>query len=394
MKKYNIILGLLVLLVISSASVSALGVMPASKKMLVNELDAFELIIVNNDNSNKVVNLDVQGDLKDYIILSKTQVKLKSGTERERLSVNVKIPSDIKLKEGEHINYIIVSQQTENQNEVSANINLAFKLNVVVPYSGEALDLQLYITNFEQNKENNFALEAKNVGIKDVPEAIPVIDIYSATGEKVDSIRGERVSIKKGESKIIDLKWTPNLPNGKYSARAFLLYGEKTVSVDKIFSVGTPKIVIDSVSTYSFKLGGVASIDLIVSSNWVEPIDGVYASVDLMKGDSVASTYKTASKTISSLSKTNLPVFINTQGLEPGKYSLSVNLHYFERITPYTFDMTLTPDDMIIAGATGRVAGKTDTDLLSSIWFLTFVVFVFLGLNTFIIYKFVIKRKK
>jgi len=394
MKMNYLLLGLLVLFIISSASVNALGVMPASKKVLINELEAFEIIIVNNDDSNTPVTLDVQGDLKEYITLGKTQVQLKAGKEHERVTVNVNIPSDVKLKEGEHINYIIVGQQTPTTDDVLANINLAFKLNIVVPYSSEALDLKLYVTNFEQNKESNFALEVKNVGIKDVPEAIPVIDIYSATGEKVDSLRGERVSIKKGESKIIDLKWTPSLPNGKYSARAFLLYGEKTVSADKTFSIGTPEIVIDEISTYSFKLGSVASVDLIVSSNWVEPIEDVYANVDLMKDGSVKSTAKTSSKTISSLGKTNLPVFINTDGLEPGKYSLSVDLHYLGRTTPYTFDMTLTVDDMIISGATGRVGAKTDTDLLSSIWFLIVVVLIFLGINSFIIYRFVIKRKK
>ena len=369
-----------------------MGVMPSSKKFLIGEQMSYQLKIVNDPREDFTAQISVQGPLADYIKLSETSIKFTKADDVKRINVDINIPEGLQLEEGDHKHYIIISQTANNEKGVEALVNLAATLIISKPYSAETLDVKIFTTNFEQNKQSNFVLEIQSLGTKDIPEAIPIIEIYSGTNDKLETLQGQRFSIKPGEKILIDIPWTPTFPNGKYIAKAYIIYGERTATFEKVFSVGYPEVNIDSISASAFKLGGIAALDIIISSTWVEPIEDVFANVLLKKDSSTVYSTKTITKKLSSLGKTNLPAFLDTKGLEPGKYSLDVNLHYLGTEKTETFEVFMEQDEFRLSGATGQVTSETKGG--SGMTLLIVIVLVLVVLNGMVVYKFVIMKKK
>lgn len=386
-----VLLFLIMLIIVSQ--VSALGVMPSSKSMLIDEIQTYTLKIVNNDKLDFTAFLEIQGGLSEYISLSQEKIEFKKTDDIQRVVVTINIPEGLSIGEGDYENYIIIEQKFSQTANVKATVSLAHKLTITKPYSEEALQVKTFVTNFERGKQNNFVIEIKSLGVKDIPEAIPIIEIYSATNHKLETLTADKISLKSGEKKLVDIPWTPEVPNGKYLARAFVIYGEKTAAFDKAFSVGRPEVFIDSITANAFRLGEVASLNIIISSTWVEPIENVFANIALNKGDRTVYSGKTANKGLSSLGKTNLPAFIDTKGLEPGKYALDITLNYLDMTKQKVFEIFLEQNNIRISGATGQVSADTEKEG-SSIPLLIILVLVLVVLNMIVVYKFVILKKK
>lgn len=392
-QKSGLCIIMLIVIILLSSLVSGIGVLPASKQLLSDSKESFQLKIINNDKEEFDIYLDVQGDLANYISLGSKHVKFGKDKDMERIDVQVNIPPGLNLKEGNHENHIMIRQESKQTSQIGATITLDFKVNIMVPYSDEALEINLLASNFKKGEKNNFVIEAKNMGSKDINQAIPTIDIYSPANDKIETITVNKVNIPKGQKVLIDIPWTPELPNGKYYSKGFVIYGDRTADSEKQFVIGSPDINIDTISTYSFKLGGIANLDIIISSNWVSAITDIFADVDLLKGTTTVYTTKTASKEISSLGKTNLPVYLDTTGLEPGKYNLVVNLHFLNLIKTESFELFLEQDKISLLQGSGRVVDDVKGEGGSGTILLTILVIVLVIMNGFIIYKFVIKKK-
>jgi len=387
----NKIIIIMLLLVLTINLVSGIGVVPSSKDILLDtNQKEFPIKILNSENEEYTVVLYVEGDLEEYISLSKELIEFTENKEEQIVTVKLNIPEGI--EEGEHLNKIIVRKINTANSQITANINLGIKLRITVPYTDAFLTAKLLTPNFEQNKENNFVLEIENKGIKNAVGVSSLIEIYSPTNEKLQTITIEKKTIEAKKKKQLLISWTPTFPNGKYFAKASIIYNGKTIISEKVLTIGTPELSIEEISTGSFKLGGIASFDLIINNNWAETITNAYADVEISQEGNLLAKTETPTKNIPPLGKEVFTAYWDTQGLAPGGYQMLVNLNYLGMSKSEEFNIILETNEVRIDSPSGRFVSEGKGGSLN---LLVALVIMLIILNVYlIIKKKKLKRKK
>jgi hypothetical protein len=389
-KGTSIILYITVLILLSPL-VSSLGLIPASETILLgSDKNIFEINIMNADNKDYELQIDVQGELSNYITIDKKNLILRSDTNRETIKVTVNIPENHNLVPGEYITRIIINDKETGQGEVSAKISLSFRLTIMIPYSGSFIDATLYAPNFDKTRGGNFVIQAQNIGSQNAVNVVPVIDIYSSTNKRITTLRGEGKLIRVGETINFALPLNDNLENGKYFAKTSFIFEGESRNDEKIFTVGSPEIIIDSISTLSFKLGGIAGFDIFLLNEWGEEIRGVYANVEFKKENELLESVTTAMVNIPGMEHSRLQAFWDTKRMNAGSYDLIINLFYLDKTKSEKHQIVLETNNIRIVG-TGRVIEKSEEKDNTGI--LILVIFFMVILNSLLIYKFVIKKK-
>ena len=382
---------LLVLLVVMP--VYGLGMMPASQTILVGkDSQEFSFTIVNNERQDLVLALSVEGDLAEFVEIDKNLVVLSRDKSSERVNVRVNVPEESNIREGEHITRIFMTQVGRGSGEVSARLGLSFRINTIIPYTNAYLDVKLFTPNFGEGRSGNFIVQAENRGIVNAVNAMAVVDIYSPTNERLATLTSERKLVRSGETVNFALPLTSELQSGRYTARASIVYDGPSGQDEKVFTVGSPDISIDSISTAEFSLGGIAGFDILLSSNWGEEIRGVYADVEFKRGNELLERTRTASANIQGFERAVLPAYWDTSGLSPGRYDMHVSLHYLDRRTTEAYDVVLEQNRVSVVGV-GQVVAERE-GFLEGTGVLVVIVLILVLLNGLLIYKFVIRKKK
>ena len=214
-----------------------------------------------------------------------------------------------------------------------------------------------------------------------------LVEIYSPTNEKLQTITVEKKTIEAKKKKQLLIPWTPTFPNGKYFAKASVIYNGKTIVSEKILTIGTPELNIEEISTGSFKLGGIASFDLIINNNWAETITNAYADVEISQEGNLLAKTETPTKNIPALGKEVLTAYWDTQGLAPGGYQMLVNLNYLGMSKSEEFNIILESNEVRIGSPSGRFVSEGEG---GNIKLLAGLVIILIVLNIYLI----IKRKK
>lgn len=390
--KKQVMLILVLLLIIPSAA--ALGIAPSSREILLDtQTQEFPLRIINTNNKDYELTLEVQGDLKEYITLSRKQVHLAEGTESETIRVSVNIPDSEELEEGEYNARILIRQEARAGEDVSALMGLSFRLTMIVPYTDAFLYTTLFAPNIEKGKAGNFIVQTENKGSANAIGVTPVIDIYTSAYEKVATLVGERRTVPAGQSVNFAMPLNTDLPNGRYLARATVIYEERISSDEKTFTIGTPEISIDSISTTDFRLGGIAGFNILISSNWGETISNVYADVEFTQDDNLLERTRTASTNIEGLGRAILNAYWDTTGLGIGNYEMTITINYLDKTLTKKYDVVLEQDRVRVAGV-GQVIAPGEDDIFGGAGVLIIIVLMLVILNAVLIYNFVLKKRK
>lgn len=396
--KTNKILGLVFLFLLVMPLSAAIGLAPASKQSLLDNADiVYELRIMNEQQDEGEFEIQVTGDLQEHIRLSKNKIVFDKEKKFENIQVILTKPSQ-KLEGGEYITRIIVQKNNVEQNQMIAQIGVASKLIITVPYEGVALDAELFVPNFIKNTENQFSVNVLNNGIKDATNCKAIVEVFTPLNAKIYSKTTESMSIVKKTKERITIPWTPNVENGNYLAKATVICDEMQVSKETPFSVGSPEILIDDVIADKFKLGQISKLDLVLSNAWGEVIKDVFAEVELMKDDKVLAQSKTESKNIQGLGKEILPAYLDMTSIEPGKYMLVITVKYLGKELSEVYEAMITQDKMTLSSLTGKVSGGSQGDISAEgtggINSLLIIILVFVvGINGFLAYR-LIKKKK
>lgn len=133
-KKYVLGLSMFFLLLITLSSVSALGVMPASKTMLIGEKTSYPMKIINTNEADFTAHVIVQGSLADYITVSKEIIVFTKDKENEIISVTVDVPDDILLEEYEYENSVTIITASGANGQITGSVNVVSGLTLVNPY--------------------------------------------------------------------------------------------------------------------------------------------------------------------------------------------------------------------------------------------------------------------
>jgi len=386
---------LLIIVMIALANqIYALGIAPSHVDVIFEPglEKTIQLKVINNDYKDFDAVVYAEGALAEYITIDEPMIKLSKDQDSKIISYNLKLPQSLE-KQGLHEARIIVREipkETKGGTTITASLAVASKLNVMVPYKGKYAEIKLFVTDFKQDKESNFAVEVINLGTEDILEAKAVIDIYGPLNNKLETVTSNKASVQSKNKEILIAKWTPKLRPGSYHAVATLIYDELNTKDEKSFTIGTLELEIVSISVTDFRLGGIAKFDILVENNWNMEIPNVYAETTVKDNkEKIYTQFKTASVNIPAFGKQELNAYWDTAKVIPGAYKFDIILNYLGQKTEKIFDIMVEYDKITatLAGQVIGVEGEEKPALVKSVYILIFLVVILIIFNIVIYFK-------
>jgi len=392
--KLKPILLIIVILVLASQTY-ALGIAPSHIDVIFDPglEKTIQLKVMNNIHKDFDAVIYAEGELAEYITIGNPTIKLSKDEDSKIISYKVKLPQSFE-KQGLHEAKVVIREipkETKGGTTITATVAVVSKLKVMVPYKGKYAEIKLFVTNFKENEESNFAVEVKNLGTQDILEAYAIVNIYDPSNNKVATVTSNKESIESKDNEILIAKWKPNLKSGNYRAVATLMYDNLNTRDEKSFSIGTMFLDINSITVDNFKLGGIAKFDILVENEWNEEVPQVYAdtSIGNEKGK-IYSTYKTSNVDIPAFGQQEINSFLDTSKLSVGRYKLNVDLNYLSQKAGMVFDI-IVEQNKITANLAGRAIIDEESEespaIMKSIYVLIFLVIILIAFNIFIYFK-------
>ncbi|MGV8168982.1 MAG: CARDB domain-containing protein [Candidatus Nanoarchaeia archaeon] len=395
--KLLIIVLLMILLV---KGVFAAGVAPSTKEIILSKDPfSYSVRIFNEGGQQGTVDLEITGELSQYISLDRESISFKSGQESQDVLVTITPPKDSELIPGEYVARLVVKERSDSGGEIVALVGVSSRIVMTVP--GEAANLQavIFTPNFVKGKQNTFSVEVTNKGNKNAEECRTVVGIYSALNAEIDTLLSEPITIKAGTLERIPISWTPNVLSGNYIAKAKIVCRNAESSAEHTFSVGSPEINVVSFTATDFTLQGISQFTLVAKSEWGETIPGVYANIELFKDNTLLKSSKTESKDVKAQDTVIYDVFLNTKDVAPGNYKIFVKMNYLGKETESVYSALFSADKAIITSLSGKVTGTESSagapadEKSSSMSLLIMAIIVVVILNVVLV-VYIIKRKK
>ncbi|HHI04183.1 MAG TPA: hypothetical protein ENL45_01410 [Candidatus Woesearchaeota archaeon] len=392
--KLKPILLIIVILVLASQAY-ALGIAPSHIDVIFEPglEKTIQLKVMNNVHKDFDAVIYAEGELAEYITIENPTIKLSKDEDSKIISYKVKLPQSFE-KQGLHEAKVVVREipkETKGGTTITAAVAVVSKLKVMVPYKGKYAEIKLFVTNFKENEESNFAVEVKNLGTQDILEAYAIVNIYDPSNNKVATVTSNKESIESKDNEILIAKWKPNLKSGNYRAVATLMYDNLNTRDEKSFSIGTMFLDINSITVDNFKLGGIAKFDILVENEWNEEVPQVYAdtSIGNEKGK-IYSTYKTSNVDIPAFGQQEINSFLDTSKLSVGRYKLNVDLNYLSQKAGMIFDI-MVEQNKITANLAGRAIIDEESEespaIIKSIYILIFLIIILIIFNIVIYFR-------
>ena len=317
---------------------SGMGASPSIARYIFYGEDTLEGGFTVLPREEKNVNIyPSSGDIKDYIFFE-------NGSKE--INIHIKGPTFVKfylnlpkdIKPGKHEAGIVIQQYFTPEEQLSqgmgASAAVMFIVSVRVPNEGKYLEVEMKREPVKINKGDPvyFTINMLNLGTEELNNLKTDILIRGPTQNIVDTITTtELQSLGLGQKGEIRALWrTEEVPVGEYSAESKIEYGGKfPAEVKHEFRVGDIYIEIKNVTTQLEEATAKILIDL--RSNWNDAIKDVYAEIAIKKENNITSIIKTSSATLEPWGEATLTAFWERKALEPGEYTLDINVYYYDK---------------------------------------------------------------
>lgn len=191
--------------------------------------------IINQENKEMITEINIDGELKDYVILSQKQVIFKEGESAKSLKYIIKLPAE--LSPGRHTANIIVKEIPSSSSTINPAIALISQLYVEVPYPGK----YLIIDGVEAKEEENvkFRIGLLNNGKEDIKEAYAIIKVKNGNETLFES-RTMPTSVASTRRSILETVWEDKKV-GNYTLGISIDYDGNKMELSDYFNVVTAK---------------------------------------------------------------------------------------------------------------------------------------------------------
>lgn len=399
-----IILALLIL-IISSINVNALGVAPSKK--IVDYMpgeQTYTIRILNNENKDMNVMVYFQGELGEYATIEKNIISVGSNEPEKSVTFKVNIPSgltpgtkklDVMMLElGDNID---TDKIDLDKTMIFSTVLVVHQLRINVPYPGVFAEGVLYISEANVDETMTFTVNVLNKGTSAISNINGEVIIRGPTNEEIRRIKtGTISSIASGQAEKLSVNMQTDINPGLYSAEFIVNYNDKQFVLRKTFTVDEMSVDIRSIELADFKLGYISRVDIDVLNRWNQPMPEAYAYLQVLneKGEIISET-KTASSILRQLTTTTLSGYWDTKGVNVGSYDMKVILYYNDKSQEKLFKAVIGIDDILIAdsGTTGLVIGNKEKDTSIPILYILVVVLLFInGFLVFVYFKYIRKK--
>lgn len=321
---------LLIFLLINCSGVYALsGVSPASYEIdfKPNLKQDFKFNFVFDE--GVVAEIYVSGDLKEYVNLDKVSL-----TGKERVVVSLNLPADIE-EPGIHRIRIGARQISSGDEGISIVSDVGGVIKVKVPYPGKYADLDFKITNANAGEDIELELTVSSKGTEDI-YAHPVFKISNSEGEIEQIDLGEKFIASTKIEKFSKILSTTNYKPGDYNVTAVVDYGGENLAIaNVVFRLGELRVEVYN-WTKVFEKDKINRFEIRVESLWNDPIDNLYASVDIVGYDI---QFSTPSMSLEPWKKDILTGFFDTRDIEEDRFKANITLFYDGHTTTKIVDL-------------------------------------------------------
>lgn len=404
---------MLVFLVATLSQVQALGVAPSRKVIDYTPGEqTYTARIINTNHKEMHLALYPKGELAKYVTLEKDIVHMDATESEKTFRYAVNLPNDV--SPGPQTIGIVVIElpdtfaDPENNLVVSDGVSVIFEgksddtlvgatlavihqLQIDVPYPGDFIEGQLFVSEAQTGDDVVFTMSLNNKG-STAQEAYADIVIKGPTNEELAKVKTNTVVLPaSGEGKAIAV-WTSTLPAGTYAVEATLHYAGKFVKLNKIMSLGNKFIDVTNVEVKNFRLGGIAQFDVFLENKWNEQISGVYGELEILDASgNRLSKFNTLNTDIDPYGEATINGYWDTTGVDIGTYDVNVILHYAGKTSEKMFQAIVGLDAIEMVGAqqlAGRVIGQEGGGVnLTAILIAVVVLLIIINVGWFMYFK-------
>lgn len=363
MKAHKSVLFLLVLLLLIG-SASAIGITPGRTTVAYEPgaTHTVDFTVVNSESEPITVVLYVEGAFNQSITLSDVTFALQPGESRVA-SYTVTLPAG--ADPGRHTANIIALQIAgvagSSESFFGSAVGVATQFVVNVPYPGKYAEGSFNVVGPEEDGTLTFVLPVLSQGDLDLVRVRGVIDIYGPFNDEIATIQTNEIPIASKERGELVAKWSADVAPGQYRAVATIIYDEQTLTLEKVFSVGSRLLELDGIEVNDFSLGGIAKFEMLVENKWSEPIIGAYAQMEVYNdAGAVMADFKSATYDLPPLEKEIMVAFWDTEGVREGSYDSRVYLRYGEQSAQQDLELQVRDDDITVVGV-GYVISESES---------------------------------
>ena len=330
MRLLSRILVLLSLLLLFSNVVFAIGISPS--KYTINFVPNFEgefRFVVSDTDDTTNIKLSVDGDLAEYVTLSKDLVR---HQDDHAFTAYLKLPPKVE-KPGK--NRILIRAELSPTGAGGGGISaigaVQAPIDVIVPYPGKYLDYSFTVRDVNEGEPVLFTLYITNLGTDTVNQVSVTFDVYDSENNKKDTLTTEKVAlISKGshgfERELNTLGYRP----GSYKVIATIFHDDGEEVIERTFRIGTLQVNIVNY-TREFLVDTINRFELKADSKWNSLIEEVYANIDVSKNGVRINSFKTFEVSLNPWETKVLDGFYDTNGMELGEYDANITIYYEDK---------------------------------------------------------------
>jgi len=397
MKRIIKLLLLVIVLISVMHSADALGITP-SRKIIDFEPGLEETItfkILNSELINSVLKIYPRGDLAQYVMIENESIQFLEDQHSVKVSYVISLPDELE-NPGTNVLKIVIEETPSGADEqvaVVGRLAVIHQLVIQAPLPGTFATLQFTANTPTEGQNVKFNYVFSNEGTEDILGLIGDVEIFNENGESV-GVAQYSFDYLKSREKRKDVKVFGTLPVGTYTVKTTVVYNNKKLTAETMFTVIGSYVDIQSISSDNFRLGQINKVDVFIYNNWIRDLQNVFA--ELTVRDETGNEYgsfKTISVDLAAQSFGNLFGYWETENLPVGTYTLIVTLHYLGSVVEKEFEIQVFPTEiqtssLYISGS----ATVTERSTKSPVPMLLLVFIVLIVVNIYLIYK--VRKKK
>ncbi len=338
---YFLILGLFFV----PSSVLALGVSPGSITMNFqpNFEQEFEFYVINSfDDLEFPIGVYIEGNLDEYIDFEPGNFTLPPGGQ-EKFTFTLKLPSKMD-RPGNHTSNIFAMQSSVvgqgGSGSVGALVAIKVPVMVKVPYEGPYLDAVFHAGDKAVGEIVSFAVLMRSLGTDPVDNYRGTITIFDYNGDEVDEVLFDG-SLGLNEERELSVGWdSTGYSAGFYTAHLEIKYDGESYEADTEFRLGAFFIDILDYQK-SIKSNEINEYFSTILSTWNAPIQNVYTQIEF-NHEGLNKVFKSESFELGAWENKTVKMYIDTEGIDNGKYPATFSVFYGEESNEIEFDLNVT----------------------------------------------------
>ncbi len=376
-------------------NVSALGIGPGIIEIPYEpgKTKTFTIKIVNNERKDTSADITFEGELADFITAESSKIIFTKDDAYKKVRFKIRMPEHLE-NPGPHETKIFIKEHVKrrkNEEGTQIVVDIAYYaiVRVNVPYPGKYAKIRLIAPKFDVGKTSAFGIEIQNLGTETL-FAESSISILTPLEVAIASLAADQVPVNPREKEMVTITWTPEKA-GRFRAIADVVYGDGFARDEKEISVGKAHIKIMDITSRNFRLGEINRFDIVLKSEWNEPIKNVYAIVEISgKDGTLYSQYRSGHVLMPSFGTKSIPAYLETNKLNEGEYVMKIILHYLGSKQENEFNISIQKNSISVNLPTGRVVSsgkKEKSEEIENIYELISIIIIMVIASNIIIFR-------